>query len=142
MHIFHIPQSTIKKIESIVRHFLWLGSGTKRRTPLVGLNLISRPIKNGGWGLLNLKNFNLAHSFANLWRNFEEQGLWQKVMVVKYLHNRDWRNGLAMMFHPLHVSLRLGEAYRAQSLGFAVTLFGLLAMVYRSLWGWIPSKAC
>lgn len=35
MHIFRIPQDIINKIKSIVANFLWSGSGSKRRIPLL-----------------------------------------------------------------------------------------------------------
>lgn len=93
MHIFSIPQAIIKQIESIVSKFLWHGFGNRRRIPLAGLNLISRLVKKGGWGILDFRSFNLALLAVSLQHIFGEQGLWQSIIQKIYIchsHLEEW----------------------------------------------------
>lgn len=75
MHLFHIPQSIIHDIESIIAKFIWYGVGSCRKIHLAGLSTISRPVKMGSWGILDLRRFNIALMETTLWRAFRERGL-------------------------------------------------------------------
>jgi hypothetical protein len=50
-------------------------------------DLLSRPKKNGGWGLRNLVLFNTTLNVNTLWRVLTQQGIWHKVLRDKYLKN-------------------------------------------------------
>lgn len=78
IHLFYIPQSIIHKIESIISKFIWFGIDSCRNIHLSTLSMISRSIKLGGWGILYSRRFNLALLATNIWRVFNERGLWQK----------------------------------------------------------------
>lgn len=65
MLLYKLPSWVIKKIDSIRSSFLWNGSNIKR---LVNWPTACLHSKNGGLGLVNLHDFNIALLAKWLWR--------------------------------------------------------------------------
>jgi len=85
MHLFHIPQAIINKIDSIIAKFFWSGVGAVRKYCLTGLKNIARSVQKGGCGNIESCSFNLALLVASIWRLFFVKGPWQKIMFGKYI---------------------------------------------------------
>ena len=85
MHLFYIPQAIINNIDALISKFLWFGTRLECKIHLTRLNMISRPIQLGGWGIQDSKRFNIALLAFNLWRAFKERGIWHRIIFNKYL---------------------------------------------------------
>lgn len=121
-------------------NFPWSDSGSKWRIPLARLNLIFKSVKKAGWGILNFRSFNLALLVSNLWQIFGEKGFWKTLWWWNTSTVVDLRSGYVRDYHRKHVYQQCGEAFRLQSHGLAVILFGLLAMDRRYTWGWMQLR--
>jgi len=58
--IFPLPQFFLDRINVSYRNFLWGKAEVGKNKPLVAWSNICSPKKEGGLGLFNLKNWNLA----------------------------------------------------------------------------------
>jgi hypothetical protein len=68
MSLETLPHLILNKLRILMFHFLWTGHQDARQYQLCIWEVISRPKKQGGWGLLKLPLFNLALIATNLWR--------------------------------------------------------------------------
>lgn len=59
-HLFAIPASIIKSMNSLSANFIWGGQADKRKFHLTKLANISLPKSMGGWGLLDMQSFGRA----------------------------------------------------------------------------------
>jgi len=67
-----------------------MGSNAERRKMhLVRLDLLTRPKKQGGWGLLDLKLFGTALLCKTLWRGIFGTSPWSDIIRQKYQLGRD-----------------------------------------------------
>jgi len=82
-----LPRSILTKIRKLIFNFLWNGHQDKQRFHLCSWEVISRPKKNGGWGIRNLNLFNLALNSVTLWRVLTKESIWHNVVRDKYLHS-------------------------------------------------------
>jgi hypothetical protein len=55
--------------------------------------MIARPKIYGGWGLKNMDMFGRALAAKSLWRCLTKDGLWNKVVKDKYIHNFLFKHG-------------------------------------------------
>lgn len=60
IHLFHIPQAIINKIDSIIAKFLWSRVGVVQKYHPMGLNNIANSIQKGRWGIIESHTFNLV----------------------------------------------------------------------------------
>lgn len=74
-----LPQSVIKKIDSLCRGFVWMGKTDKSRKSPVAWKTVCKPKKNGGIGLFNLAIWNKVALLKCLWNlNVKADNLWVK----------------------------------------------------------------
>lgn len=89
LHAFPLPSMIIDRINKLCRSFLWAGGRAK-----VAWADICKPKIEGGLGLRNCKNWNIAMLFKVLWDlHNAKQVLWIKWVHVYYLKKRsiwDW----------------------------------------------------
>jgi ribonuclease HI len=64
---------------------LWNDCAGKRHLHLCSWQAISRPRKQGGWGLRNLTVFNTALLACSFWRAITFNNIWHRVIIDKYL---------------------------------------------------------
>lgn len=89
MSIFRLPSWVIKAIDRIRRDFLWSGAEIdKPKMRLVSWNRICRPREHGGWGILNLDDFNLA-LLGKWWWKFTTGVPWcgREIILYNYFQN-------------------------------------------------------
>ncbi|KAH1241661.1 putative ribonuclease H protein [Glycine max] len=67
MRIFPLPQSVLDRINASCRNFLWGKADIGKNKPLVAWSVVCSPKKEGGLGLFNLKDLNLALLSRILW---------------------------------------------------------------------------
>lgn len=105
-HLFHIPASIVKKMCSIAGNFLWGGKSYQSNIKLVKMESISRPKKNGGWGLINMKIFGKALLCKSLYRGIFGSGPWSKIIQNRYLKGRS----LEYWFRRSSIGIKKGSA--------------------------------
>eukprot|EP00253_Pinus_taeda_P021713 PITA_21713 len=87
-HLFLLPISITKKMSSLAANFLWGGRSFQSKIHLVKMEDISRPRKDGGWGLLNLKVFGKALIYKTLHRGIFGSSPWSMLINRKYLKGK------------------------------------------------------
>ena len=85
--LFKVLKGIIDKMRKMIFHFLWAGKQKSFKFHLVEWEAISKPQFLGGWGIKNLSFFNLALCAKCISRCLFDNGLWGKVIRVKYLKN-------------------------------------------------------
>ena len=80
-----IPISVLNKLRSITFSFLWGSSNNHHRYHLSDWKGLSLPYANGGWGIKNLHWFSLALRLKKFWSVLQKDGLWNDVVVNKYI---------------------------------------------------------
>ena len=91
-----IPVSVLHNLRSIPFSFLLGSYINKRRYHLANWQTLSWPKENGGWGIMNLLWFSIALRLKNFWMVLQNNGLWHRVLISKYLKNVsvvDWLRG-------------------------------------------------
>ncbi|XP_039126955.1 uncharacterized protein LOC120263117 [Dioscorea cayenensis subsp. rotundata] len=84
MSLFHLPCWVVKKINRIRRDFLWSGPDIDHpKCRLVGWKNLCRSRDQGGWGILELHNFNSA-LLGIWWWKFLSDPTWCGANVVKF----------------------------------------------------------
>ncbi|XP_026458788.1 uncharacterized protein LOC113359352 [Papaver somniferum] len=85
MSLFEMPSSVVKKLDKIMRNFLWHDNKDKRKIHPVKWVVLSRRKKCGGLGIKNLQKFNQALLSKWSWRYaVEENALWKSITTEKY----------------------------------------------------------
>jgi len=88
--MFRFPVGVMKKIENIHRNFLWGWGSEGRKIAWVSWKKVCETKGEGGLGVINVKDFNLA--LLSKWISrlgSNEGGLWEEVLESKY---GGWRN--------------------------------------------------
>lgn len=88
IHLFHIAQAIINRINSIIARFLWSGVGNHTKIHLIGLDSISWLVHMGRWGVPYVRYFNLDPLATNIWWVFNIKGLWKEIIFAKYSNNQ------------------------------------------------------
>ena len=108
MSVFKLPVWVVKEIDKIYRDFFWKGPelGPKGMR-LVAWSRICRPRNMGGWGILNIQEFNKALLGKWWWKIHSEQNsCWLKVIHLNYLN----KASLGLLFHTPHrINLSFGQ---------------------------------
>ncbi len=89
--LFHLPVSTIKKLNEIIAHFIWSDMWQKHKYHLTKLEHISMAKRLGGWGILNLKRLGHALLLESLWHGIFGVGIWSQIINHKYLKDIDFK---------------------------------------------------
>ena len=115
-----VPKFIISQIRKICFNFLWNGNNTTCHFHLCSWEVFSIPKSFGGWGPRNMEHFNLALLAYTLWNTLFGRGLWNNIVMDKYLRHsnviqwfrltifkdssasRIWRNLLKSIHFLLH----------------------------------------
>ncbi|KAK9927793.1 hypothetical protein M0R45_024959 [Rubus argutus] len=92
LSLFKLPKGVARKIESMLRNFLWEGIGEDSKDHLVKWIIVSQSKEKGGLGIGNLAKKNTALLGKWLWRfPLETDSLWHIVIRSKYgLKENGW----------------------------------------------------
>jgi hypothetical protein len=107
MSLETLPRSIINKIQKLIFKFLWSDHSESQHYHLCSWETLSRPKKNGGWGLRNLYLFNNALITNSLWRFLNHDSLWHQVIKGKYLKNATLTNWLRNHTHFIKAASRI-----------------------------------
>jgi hypothetical protein len=88
LSVVKIPKGTLNNIRRRVFSFLWTGKKQKEGIHLLSWQKITKPKKDGGWGIKNIYTFGKALAAKNLWRCLMVPGLWHEVILKKYLKKK------------------------------------------------------
>ena len=80
-----VPKSILRKLKSLIFDFLWGSTGKERRYHFADWSTLSKPTSQGGWGIKNLEWFSTSLRLKSLWLALCGNGLWFKIISVKYL---------------------------------------------------------
>ena len=80
-----LPKSIFRKLKSLIFDFLWGSTGNKKKLHLADWTSLSKPTSQGGWGIKNLECFNTSLRLKSFWLALWGNGLWLKLISVKYL---------------------------------------------------------
>jgi hypothetical protein len=87
--LLDVPGKNSKKIIKILRshifNFLWNSHLGHFRFHLCSWDILSKPRRNGGWGLMNLSTFNTALLANSFWRAVSIDSIWHRIIADKYL---------------------------------------------------------
>jgi hypothetical protein len=83
-----IPKSVLNRIRQRMFSFLWTGKKDKEGMHLVSWKRLSKPKKNGGWGIKNIFTFGKALEARSLWKCLMMPGIWHEVIIKKYLQKK------------------------------------------------------
>ncbi|GAV63057.1 hypothetical protein CFOL_v3_06579 [Cephalotus follicularis] len=72
--MFLLPVSIVKECERVLRKFLWGGNDRGN----VKWSMVSKPEKEGGLGIKDMKTWNKALLLKQVWNVLEDQSLWAK----------------------------------------------------------------
>ncbi|XP_028220490.1 uncharacterized protein LOC114402187 [Glycine soja] len=90
MRIFPLPQSVLDRINASCRNFLWGKVDIGKNKPLVACSVVCSPKKQGGLGLFNLKDWNLALLSRILWDfHCKKDSLWIRWVYHYYFKGSD-----------------------------------------------------
>jgi len=86
MSVFKLPAWVICDIDKIRRDFLWKGPDLKAKgARLIAWKRICRPRHMGGWGILNLQDFNNALLGKWWWKIASSpNGCWRHILIANY----------------------------------------------------------
>lgn len=85
MSVSVLPANTIKKINSVLRRFLWGKTGTERYMSFISWKKVCESIENGGLGIRDVKSFNQALILKMVWQLASNSDkLWVQIFKAKY----------------------------------------------------------
>jgi hypothetical protein len=87
-----IPNTVLNNLRRIMFNFIWKGNNDTRYFHLCKWESLTLPKKFGGWGLRNLFDFNKDLVENSLWRVLRYEGIWNKVIIDKYLPHTTVKN--------------------------------------------------
>lgn len=80
-----LPKGVTRKIEQLIRSFLWDSSPDSKKSHLVNCDVITKSLDNGGLGFRKLDAMNEAFHNKLGWRILQdENSLWVQVLKSKY----------------------------------------------------------
>ena len=85
LSIFKAPAAVCNKINSIQRKFLWARGKQNKSISWVSWDNVCKPLEEGGLGVKEVKNFNVALLAKWRWRIMSnEGGKWKEIILSKY----------------------------------------------------------
>ena len=86
--LFVLPKSVIRKVEQVLRRFLWKGPSLEPGGAKVAWEDISCPLKEGGLGIKKLHEWNVASMSKHLWHLsqpvlFSNWAAWARANLLK-----------------------------------------------------------
>ncbi|KAK9095318.1 hypothetical protein Scep_026787 [Stephania cephalantha] len=85
LSLFEIPKGVAKKVEGMMKRFLWSTMGDGKPSYLVAWNTVTKPKELGGTGIEDLKRTNKAFAMKWLWRlQNEPEALWAKIIKSRF----------------------------------------------------------
>jgi hypothetical protein len=88
MSMYLLPSSVIERMDKARKRFFWQGGGTKRKYHLVKWEKITKPKKEGGLGVKDLRRMNISLLCRWWWKLENEEGIWQEIVRHKYMKNK------------------------------------------------------
>lgn len=88
-HIFTIPKKVLQNIRKIIMNFIWNGKEDRGKIHLARWDLIMNPRSCRGWGLKDLDLYGRALIMKSMWRGMRSNGIWNEILVYKYLELAD-----------------------------------------------------
>jgi hypothetical protein len=88
LSFYRIPVGVKEKLDRIRNNFLWDETEEKKKYHLVNGQTVCMPKDQGGLGVLDLEKMNIALLAKWLWKLFNEDGIWQKILRKKYLQKQ------------------------------------------------------
>ncbi|KAJ0599091.1 putative RNA-directed DNA polymerase [Helianthus annuus] len=89
--LYKAPVGVVNHLESIVRRFLWGGTGSDRKMSWVSWDRVASPVNQGGLGLRKLGTINMSLILKWAWRfKADKNNLWVKVISAVHDNRRDW----------------------------------------------------
>jgi hypothetical protein len=85
MSLEKIPNKIIILLRRHIFNFLWNSHPGHFRFHLCNWAALSKPRRNGGWGLMNLSTFNTALLANSFWRAVTIDSIWHRIIADKYL---------------------------------------------------------
>jgi hypothetical protein len=83
-----IPKGVPNSIRRRMFSFMWTCKKDKEGFHLISWKRISKPKKNGGWGIKNIFTFGKALVAKSLWKCLMLSGFWHEVIFKKYLQKK------------------------------------------------------
>ena len=85
MSLFRLPSGVARKLVKLQRDFLWGWGADERKIAWAPWNLVCKPHEFGGFGIIDMRLFNLALLGKWIWRlGSVEVGLWKEIIFSKY----------------------------------------------------------
>jgi len=79
----------VNRINFIIIHFLWAVAGSDRKIHLVRRETLASQVDERRWGFKDTKCFNLTLFLKKNWRVVCGDGLWHRIVKVKYLKKKE-----------------------------------------------------
>jgi len=83
-----ILKSILNNIRKRMFIFMWIGKNIKEGVHLINWRKLAKPKKVGGWGIKNIFFFGKSLAAKILWRRLNIPGLWNEVILKKYIRNK------------------------------------------------------
>jgi hypothetical protein len=96
-----IPAKILTLLRKLSFNFLWNDFAGNRHFHLCKWQILSRPKREGGWGLKNLFTFNKALLACSFWRAITSNSFWHRVIMAKYFGSKP----LSLWIRQTHFSL-------------------------------------
>ncbi|CAN1227539.1 Putative ribonuclease H protein At1g65750 [Linum grandiflorum] len=91
MSLFLLPKYITKRMTSMIHNFFWGGSLTKKTIHWCKANILTSSKSEGGLGLRDIRDFNLALTAKQAWRlTTSPDALWARVLKGKYFPRTDF----------------------------------------------------
>jgi hypothetical protein len=88
MSLIKFPTKIITLLRKFIFNFLWNSHPGHFRFHLCNWTDLSKPRRNGGWGLMNLTLFNTALLANSFWRAVSIDSIWHRIIADKYMCSR------------------------------------------------------
>lgn len=75
MHLYMMPTNILKRINAYISKFIWARSRGSNKIHLVCLEALTKNKDEGGWGLLNIEQFDRALLMKSLWGTLNGNGI-------------------------------------------------------------------
>jgi hypothetical protein len=88
LSFYRPPKGPKERMDMHRSRFLWEEVKGKKKYHLVSWDVVCLPKDQGGLGILNLDLMNISLLAKWLWKLFNEDGMWQRILKGKYLSSK------------------------------------------------------